>query len=176
MGSFSKQLSKAKKNYGIIDKEGLTLVFEVKYFRPYLHRFEFIIKIDHALLLALRLLQFYDCTIIHKPGLLHANVDAQTCTKNTVPKLYPTLSDLNTLQQLRYSKCPMVHGSILLNYNASASRENGRVSQHTSKLYQNMCALTTFVAIYVNNMFCVFFDWCCDDIRSIHKTVFMNVK
>jgi hypothetical protein len=44
----SRTMSKAEWNYAIMDKEGLALIFAIKYFRPYLHGSHFTIKTDHA--------------------------------------------------------------------------------------------------------------------------------
>jgi hypothetical protein len=46
--------SKAEKNYAIINKEGLALIFASKHFRPYLHGVHFMIETDHAPLKVLR--------------------------------------------------------------------------------------------------------------------------
>lgn len=43
-----RRLSKATMNYGISDKEGLTVVFGVKHYRPYLHGSCFTVEIDHV--------------------------------------------------------------------------------------------------------------------------------
>lgn len=112
----SRRLSKSEKNYGISDKEGLAMIFGVKHFRPYLHGTSFVIETDHAPLKALLksrdltgrlarwalILQEYDCDIIHKPGELHANVDALTRTLAVKAEPCSTFSDLS--QQLHFAK------------------------------------------------------------------------
>ena len=107
----SRRLSKAEKNYGISDKEGLVVIFGVKHYRPYLHGAKFTIEINHAVIRALTksrdfterlalilrwalILQSYDCEIIHKPGCLHRNVDALIRSKLVAPELYNCISDL----------------------------------------------------------------------------------
>ena len=72
-------MSMAKKNYAIMDKEGLAMIFALKHFHPYLHGLYFMVETDHAPLKALQMsrdligrlamwalvIQSYDCTIIY---------------------------------------------------------------------------------------------------------------
>lgn len=44
----SHTMSKAKKNYVVIDKEELAITFVVTYFRPYIYGAQFTIETDHA--------------------------------------------------------------------------------------------------------------------------------
>ena len=112
----SGRLSKSERNYGILDKEVLAMIFGVNHFRPYLHGTSFVIETHHAPLKALLksrdltrrlaqwalILQEYDCDIIHKPGKLHTNVDALTRTLAVKAEPYSTFSDLT--QDLHFAE------------------------------------------------------------------------
>ena len=83
-------LEGAEIHYGITEKECLGVVWAVKLCRCYLYGTEFTIVTDHSALKWLitipepagRLarwvlfLQMFSCTIIHRKGILHTNVDA----------------------------------------------------------------------------------------------------
>ena len=90
----SRTLSTAERNYGHIEKEGLTLVFAVKKFHHYLFGHRFTMVTDHKPLLGLfsehkglpnrsaarilrwaLLLSAYDYKLEFKPGMEHANAD-----------------------------------------------------------------------------------------------------
>jgi hypothetical protein len=87
-----------EKNYEISDKEGLSIVFGVKHFKPYLHGSHFVVQTDHASLRALIkskeligllakwaiILQSYDNKIVYKPRWLHKNVDAFSRSAPTI--------------------------------------------------------------------------------------------
>ena len=108
MAYASRQLSKAKKNYRINDKEGLAIIFGMKHYCLYLHDLKFTIETDHAPLRALTksrdltsrlvqwtlILQSYDYEIIHKLGYLHRNINALTCSEPTTLEPYNLMSDL----------------------------------------------------------------------------------
>ena len=87
---WSRQLSKAERNYSTVEREALAAVAAIKEFYPYLYGFPFKLIVDHNPLTALKelkdvggrlarwaiFLQQFDFTVEYKPGKDHRNADA----------------------------------------------------------------------------------------------------
>ena len=104
---WSRQLTKAERNYSTIEREALAVVGAVKEFYPYLYGFKFKLITDHNPLVSLKdlkdvggclvrwmlYLQQFDYSFEHRPGKNHANAD-------TMSRLPGTSSVLAVFQQL----------------------------------------------------------------------------
>ena len=117
---WSRQLSKAERNYSTVEREALAAVVAIKEFYPYLYGFPFKLIVDHNPLTALKelkdvggrlarwaiFLQQFDFTVEYKPGKDHRNADAlsrrrgesddQVNAVDQEPK--PSLSDIRSAQ------------------------------------------------------------------------------
>ena len=97
----SKKLLQSERNYSAIEREALTIVQGVKYFRTYLQGSKFTIETDHNPLTQLgnlkdshgRLvrwalsLQQYNFTIVHRSGSKNANADGLSRDQWSLPKV-----------------------------------------------------------------------------------------
>jgi hypothetical protein len=86
----SRSLNRAEKNYSVMERELLAIVWGVRYFRPYLYGTKFTVVTDHkpltwimsvkdpgSRLLKWRIkLEEYDYEILFKNGILNTNADA----------------------------------------------------------------------------------------------------
>ena len=86
---WSRQLSKAERNYSTIEREALAVVSAIKEFYPYLYGFSFTLVTDHDPLTSLKglkdvggrlnrwllFLQQFQYRIVYKPGKGHTNAD-----------------------------------------------------------------------------------------------------
>ena len=91
---WSRQLSKAERNYSTIEREALAAVAAIKEFYPYLYGFSFTLITDHNPLTALKglkdvggqlarwmiFLQQFQMKIEYKPGKAHTDADALSRT------------------------------------------------------------------------------------------------
>ena len=91
---WSRQLSKAERNYSTIEREALAIVKAVKEFYPYLYGHEFVLQTDHQPLVHLNnlrdvggriarwsmFLQQFSFTVKHKAGRLNGNADGLSRT------------------------------------------------------------------------------------------------
>lgn len=103
----SRTLSSAEKNYCVIRKEMLALVYFVKHFKQYLLGRKFLLRTDHGSLVWLhkfkepdgqigrwiQQLGPYNFRIGHRPGKRHGNADA--------------LSRINSKETVNYKQCKM---------------------------------------------------------------------
>jgi hypothetical protein len=88
----SKRLSKCEVNYCVTRRELLAVVYFTRYFRHFLLGRQFTVRTDHAALQWLRripepdgqqarwleILEEFDFTVIHRPGIRHGNADAMS--------------------------------------------------------------------------------------------------
>ena len=107
---WSRQLSKAERNYSTIEREALAIVKAVKEFYPYLYGHEFVLQTDHQPLVHLNnlrdvggritrwsmFLQQFNFTVKHKAGRLNGNADglSRTPSSTTVaPQLAAAITE-----------------------------------------------------------------------------------
>ena len=104
---WSRQLTKAERNYSTIEREALAIVGAVKEFYPYLYGFKFQLFTDHNPLTSLKtlkdtggrltrwllFLQQFDFTIAYKKGTNNSNADALS---RRPPDNHPTVSAVGT--------------------------------------------------------------------------------
>ena len=104
---WSRQLTKAERNYSTIEREALAVIGAIKEFYPYLYGFNFQLVTDHNPLTSLRdikdvggrlarwilYLQQFNFTWEHRAGKHHSNADAMS-------RLPPTNPVLGVFQQL----------------------------------------------------------------------------
>ena len=104
---WSRQLTKAQRNYSTIEREALAIVGAVKEFYPYLYGFHFQLLTDHNPLTSLKtlkdtggritrwllFLQQFDFTVAYKKGTSNSNADALS---RRPPDHHPTVSAVGT--------------------------------------------------------------------------------
>lgn len=109
----SRKLQKAEKNYTVTEQECLAVVFGIKQFKCYLYGKKFTVITDHRSLkwiLSISnstsrlsrwalLLAEYDFDVVHRPGVLHGNVDALSRTymfeRPTLQEFFTALKNNN---------------------------------------------------------------------------------
>ena len=108
---WSRQLTKAQRNYSTIEREALAIVGAVKEFYPYLYGFHFQLLTDHNPLTSLKtlkdtggritrwllFLQQFDFTVAYKKGTSNSNADALS---RRPPDHHPTVSAVGTCTPL----------------------------------------------------------------------------
>ena len=110
---WSRQLSKAERNYSTIEREALAVVCAVKEFYPYLYGFQFTLVTDHNPLTSIKdlkdtsgrlarwmlYLQQFNFTFQHRSGKLHGNADALSrVPKPVFPVLHQLAANLDTIR------------------------------------------------------------------------------
>lgn len=92
LGYASRALSSPKARYSATEREGLAIIWGIKYWRAYLWGRHFTIVTDHSALLTIKrmrgenhrldrwalTLAEYDFDVVHKPGRIHVDADALT--------------------------------------------------------------------------------------------------
>ena len=124
---WSRQLTKAERNYSTIEREALAIVSAIKEFYPYLYGFRFTLVTDHNPLTSLKgikdiggrlnrwllFLQQFQYTIVYKPGKQHTYADSLSRIPqpvHIVQDILPSLSsdNLSSAQLADYQLKPVI--------------------------------------------------------------------
>ena len=162
----SRVLNEAERNYCTTRKELVAMIFGLKQFRHYLLLTDFIIRVDHAALRALmttpepvgqaaRWLDFladYRFTIVHRPGVSHANSDSlsrRPCERQGSDCLQcaSKLPNIGTGRDTRSrtSKTPSVRVVMSNLYSLSAEIKNRELRRPVSGNTENRLSVTTII-------------------------------
>ena len=114
---WSRQLTKAERNYSTIEREALAAVAAIKEFYPYLYGFPFTLITDHNPLTSLKgvrdvggriarwvlFLQQFNYNVQYKPGARHGNADALSRMAAHEPLVEKKINNISSLQELPHS-------------------------------------------------------------------------